>query len=618
MAATQSALGRFFGGLLHVYRIIRSIFFNLIFLLLVLIFITALIGQPPVVVRKGTTLLINPAGTLVEQESFNGNPLSLLSGGNRLDKGQVVARDLQRVIAAAKSDDRIKSILLMTDSLEGAGLSQLLELEQAIADFRTSGKKVIAWGSNFHQGQYLLASAADEVIMNDFGEVGLEGFGIFQNYYHDALDKLGVNVHIFRVGAYKSAVEPYSRNDMSAESRSNYTKLLDDLWSRYSQAIEQNRKLMPGAVNDYINHYDQHLSDHKGNAAELAKASGLVDRLSSRPEVVDYLKQQIGTRGGDLDTIDYRHYLRALPSPGINPAQRIAVIVADGEIVDGESQGGSIGGETMANLIRDTAKDTGVKALVLRVNSPGGSAFASELIRAEVAAFKASGRPVVVSMGDTAASGGYWISTAADKIVASPTTLTGSIGIFGVGFTLENSFSKIGVGTDGVGTTALAGYGALGRPLPDIAGRVMQQQIQYGYEKFLTLVSAARDMDRAQVDAVAQGQVWSGQSAFDRKLVDQLGNFDDAVKLAASLAKLDTYSLDLRQAQLSPLEQVVKQVMEKETVQRWTQKLTAALLPFSPTQRLLLQAGQELDWVLRANDRDHVYARCLECAGLRL
>lgn len=616
MAASPSALGRFFNGLLQVYRLIRAVFFNLIFLLVLAVFVSALIGQPPVVVPSGSTLLLNPAGTIVEQETL-ASPLSLVSG-NGGEVKQVLLQDLLDVIAAAKDDERIKSMLIVTDNLQGAGLSQLMDLSQAIADFKASGKKVYAFGDSFRQGQYLLASNADEILMNNFGGVELEGLGIWQNYFHDALDKLGVNVHIFRVGEFKSAVEPFSRNDMSPESRANYTRLLNDLWTNYVHEVESNRELEPGTLNDYINHYDQHLAEYNGNGAELAKGIGLVDRIDNKPDTVAYLKQQLGTRGDSLNTIEYRQYVRTITREEANPTKRIALVVADGEIVDGDAQPGSIGGETLSTLIRDTTKDSGVKALVIRINSPGGSAFASELIRSEVAAFKATGRPVVVSMGDTAASGGYWISTAADKIVASPVTLTGSIGIFGLGFTLENSLKKVGVSTDGVGTTVLAGYNALGRPLPETVGRAIQQQINYGYERFLTLVSQARGLDHAQADAVAQGQVWSGQAALENKLVDQMGNLQDAIDLAAELAKLDDYQLDMREPKLSPIEQLLKEVIEKETSQAMLKKLHLSLPPLSPTQVLFDKAREGLDWALHANDRNHTYVRCLECVNLRL
>ena len=479
-------------------------------------------------------------------------------------------------------------------------------------------QKVYAWGSSFHQGQYLLASTADEILMNKFGDVGLEGFGIWQNYFQSALNKLGVNVHIFRVGAYKSAVEPYSRSNMSEESRSNYTKLLGDLWTDFVHDVETNRKLKPGTVNDYINHFDQHLADYKGNSAELAKALGLVDRIDSRPDALAYLKQQIGTRGEDLNTIDFRDYLHAVPAKVLSPSHKIAVIVADGEIVDGEAQPGSIGGDTLAALIRKAAQDDGVKALVLRINSPGGSAFASELIRSELVAFKANGRPLVVSMGDTAASGGYWIASAANKIIASPVTLTGSIGIFGTMFTLEESFNKLGIGTDGVGTTELAGYSAIGRPLTPMAGRALQLQIEHGYEKFLTLVSESRDLDHAQADAVGQGQVWSGKAALEKKLIDAYGNQQDAIKAAAALANLEEYQVDVRAPSLSPLQQFIKRLAENEQAQTLLTPLLKSYFTLSPVQLFLHKAEAELGWLARANDPQHVYVRCLECDSVKL
>ena len=620
MAASQSALARFFDGLLGIYRFFRSVLFNLLFLFALLIVFGALMGTPPVMVPPGSALLLDPAGIIVEQESYT-DPLTLLTSGSAGlgDNGEVLLQDLLDVINAARDDERITSMLLMTDRMQGAGLTQLFDLGDAIDSFRASGKKVYALGSSFDQGQYLLASQADEILMHDFGQVGLEGLAVWQNYFQNALTTLGVNVHIFRVGEYKSAVEPFSRNDMSPESRTNYTRLLNDLWRSYVSRIEMNRTLAEGTINDYINQYDTHLAEYRGNTADLAIAMNLVDRINSRPAVVDYLKQQIGTnRDDELSTVDYRDYLRASPSDTSETADRIAVIVAEGEIVDGEAPQGTIGGETLSALIRDTASDDGIKALVLRINSPGGSAFASELVRSELAAFKDSGRPVVVSMGDTAASGGYWIASAADQIWAHPATLTGSIGIFGLLFTLEASFNKLGVGTDGVGTTALAGANALGRALPDIASRSLQLQIENGYQRFITLVAEARDLDPLQVDAIAQGQVWSGQAALDNGLVDQLGNLQGAIDAAASLAGVVDYRVEWEQPLMSPYEQFLKQLMEQSGVQALLQPLTSGLLQTSPVQQILQNLEKELDWALRANDPQHTYARCLECGSLRL
>ncbi|MES2603525.1 MAG: signal peptide peptidase SppA [Pseudomonadota bacterium] len=614
---SKSALGRFFGGMLAIYRFIRSVLFNLLFLFVLLMLVVALIGQPPVVIQNNTALLLNPTGVIVEQRSYS-DPLTVIANGSTgLVNGEVVLQDLLDAISTAKDDNRISSMLIMTDWLQSAGLSQLHDLGLAIDDFKTSGKKVYAWGSSFDQGQYLLASKADEVLMNSYGQVGLEGFGVWQNYFQSALAKLGVNVHIFRVGEYKSAVEPFSRSDMSPESRSNYTQLLNDLWGNYISQVEGNRGLAAGTINDYVNRYDEHLAEYQGNTADLALALNLVDRIDSRPAGLAYLQELIGTSGDELKAIEFQQYLAANPAPFANPSRRIALIVAEGEIIDGEAPQGTIGGDTLGNLVREVANDDDVEALVLRINSPGGSAFASEIIRGELAAFKASGRPIVVSMGDTAASGGYWISTPADQIWASANTLTGSIGIFGTMFTLEESFSKLGIGTDGVSTTELAGYAAAGRPLPDMAGRVIQQQIEHGYTKFIDLVAESRDMDPVQVDAIAQGQVWSGQAALNNGLVDQLGTLDEAIAAAATLIRAESYQVELYEPMLSPFEQFLKQVMENATVSAATDRMASLLEP-GPVQQTLRRVEQELDWLNRANDPQHAYVRCLECSGLRL
>jgi len=620
MATSQSALARFFSGILGIYRFIRAVLFNLVFLLVLLIVFGALIGTPSVVVQPGSALLLDPAGIIVEQETYT-DPVTLLTNRSAGlgDNGEVLLQDLLDAINAARDDERITSMLLMTDWMQGAGLTQLFDLGDAIDSFRSSGKKVYALGSGFDQGQYLLASQADQVLMHDFGQVGLEGFGVWQNYFQNALTKLGVNVHIFRVGDYKSAVEPYSRNDMSSESRANYTRLLGDLWRNYVSRIEMNRSLAAGTVDDYINQFDAHLAEYRGNTADLALALNLVDRIDSRPAMLEYLKQEIGTnRDDELNTVDFSDYLHANPPAIQESIDRIAVIVAEGEIVDGEAPQGTIGGETLSALIRDTTSDDDIKALVLRINSPGGSAFASELVRAELAAFKASGRPLIVSMGDTAASGGYWIASVADQIWANAGTLTGSIGIFGMMFTLEESFTKLGVSADGVGTTAMSGYAALGRALPEVASRSLQLQIENGYERFITLVAEARDLDPAQVNAIAQGQVWSGQAAFDNGLVDKLGNLQGAIDAAASLAGVDDYRIEWEQPLMSPYEQFLKQLMEHSGVKSLVQPLAQGLLQPSPVQQVLREMEQELDWMLRANDPQHAYVRCLECGSLRL
>lgn len=617
MAGYKNPLGRFFDGLLRIYRFIRSVLFNLLFLFLLLAFISALVGQPPTVIQPGSALLLNPTGVVVEQESYS-DPLTLLANRSAGANGEVLIQDMLDAIRIAKTDNRITSMLIVTDGMLGAGLSQLQDLGNAIQDFKTSDKKVYAWGGNFDQGQYYLAAQADEVILNSYGSVDLEGFSAWQNYFQDALTKLGVNVHIFRVGEYKSAVEPYSRNDMSPESRENYTRLLQDLWRSYYTEIEKRRGLDAGAIDRYINDIDTNLLAHQGNSAALALASNLVDRLDTRPAAFDYLKGEIGTLRDELQAVDFLAYLRATdPAIETHPG-RIGVIVAQGTIVDGEAPLGQIGGDTLAALVRQAKDDDGIDALVLRIDSPGGSAFASEVIRAELEGFKQTGRPIVVSMGSTAASGGYWIATPANEIWANATTVTGSIGIFGVYPTFEETFAKLGIGTDGVSTTELSGYATPGRPLSELAGNALQLQVQDGYNRFINLVAEARGMTYEEVDSIAQGQVWSGEAALGNGLVDQLGSLQDALEAAASLAEISDYGVEWIQTPLSPSEQLLREIMQNAGVKSILGPLASKLTQASPAQQLMQKLQIDFNWLLQANDPHHAYIDCLECRNLRL
>ncbi|MFZ9584092.1 MAG: signal peptide peptidase SppA, partial [Pseudohongiellaceae bacterium] len=438
-----------------------------------------------------------------------------------------------------------------------------------------------------------------------------------KNYLKDPLGKLGINAHVFRVGEYKSAVEPYLRTNMSPETRENYSRLVGDLWSHYAGEVETRRSLPAGTLDDYIANLPEHLAEYRGNSADLALALGLVDRIDSRHALADYLREQIGSSNDQLRGISYRRYLATDPQPATIANDKIAIVVAEGEIVDGESGPGRVGGDTLAQEIRAVTEDARVKALVLRVNSPGGSAFASEVIRSELAAFKASGRPIVVSMGDLAASGGYWISTPADQIWASPVTLTGSIGIFAVTFTFEDALAKLGIGTDGVGSSPLAGVGTLGLPLPETMARAIQLSIENGYQQFIGLVAESRDLDLQQVDAVAQGQVWSGTSARSNGLVDEIGGLDQAIHAAAGLARLEDYQVDVREPEQSPAQQILQEILDSAMVRESLKPLLASLSPAENS--LLLQGLQriegELDWLQVANDPQHRYLRCLACSG---
>lgn len=621
MPGSTNPIVRFFSALLKIFRFFRAVVLNLLFLFLVLIIVGGIIGQPALVVPQGAAIVVNPAGILVEQKSYI-SPVEQVIGGSTTPAGagEVLLQDLLDAINLAAQDDRISSMVLLTDMFAGGGFGQLQEVGRALDAFKSSGKTIYAIGSAFSQSQYYLAARASEVILNSYGSVDLEGFSAWQNYFRDGLDKLGVNVHIFRVGAYKSAVEPFDRNDMSPEAKANYTELLTDLWRQYVNDVNTARNLAPGVIDNYINTQDQQLALFGGDSAQLALQTRLVDRTESRNTTIAYLRSRIGEQEDSYPNVDYVGYLqgqrKAAPAlPGA--PDTIGIIVASGTIVDGEAPRGAIGGDTLSGIIRNAREDDSIKGLVLRIDSGGGSAFASEIIRAELEAFKATGRPLVVSMGSVAASGGYWIATPANQIWASASTITGSIGIFGIYPTFENSLAKLGVYTDGVGTTELAGYATIGRNLPPLAERSLQLTVENGYARFISLVAQSRNMTEAAVDRVAQGQVWSGENALEQGLVDNLGSFEEAIAAAAQLAGLDSWSTRLLEIQMSPSEVLLQQLIDNTGAQALLAPLVRSVQQ-SPVEVLLRRVEREFRHLLNLNDPDALYLQCLECNGLTL
>ncbi|HSB35673.1 MAG TPA: signal peptide peptidase SppA, partial [Thermoanaerobaculia bacterium] len=520
----------------------RRFVVNILFLALVVALIVAAFSGKPKV-PKGGALVVKPRGDIVEQLSARSVD-DLLQ--NALDEGrrETLLRDLIDAIRAAKDDKRISSIFLDVSEMGGAGMTKLDDLRAALLDFRKSGKKVVAYADGYLQGPYLLAAAADEVWMNPEGGVLLEGFGRWRTYMKDGIDRLGIDWHVFRVGEYKSAVEPFLRNDASPEAKEADLEWLSDLWSSWVANVAADRKLKPEEIRAYIDRIGERLEAVKGDAAKLAVEAKLVDKLGYRDEV---RKRMIEIAGEDKAEHTFKQiavagYLAAKGgdrSGATGRGDSVAVVVAKGEILDGKQPAGRIGGDSTAALLRKARENEKVKAIVLRVDSPGGSAFASEVIRREMVLARKEGKKVVVSMGSVAASGGYWISTASDEIWASPDTITGSIGIFGMFPTIDRPLAKyLGMHVDGVGTTWLSGALRLDRPLKPEVGRLIQLLIDKGYEDFLARVAEARKIPRDDVNKIARGRVWSGADAKDRKLVDRLGGLPEAIASAAEMAKL--------------------------------------------------------------------------------
>jgi protease-4 len=561
----MSKVGGFFRGLWRGLDGLRRILHLVLLLLIFGFIIGALSGNLPRLPPKGA-LFIQPRGDIVEQRS--GDPIQIaFNQASGQGDTQTLLWDLTESIRAATSDDRVQAIVLQLDYLGGAGQPTMEEIAAAMRRFRASGKKIIAYGTSFTQGQYYLAAHADEVYLDPAGEVLLQGYERYRMYYKGLLDKLAVDVHLFRVGEFKSAAEDLVRTGMSPQDRLESRVYLNSLWKSYKTAIATARGLDADVIEQYSNGFIEALRSNSGDAARVALEAGLVTGLKTEDEVTARVIELVGKDEGEdhryplIELADYVRVHQAEEQLHRSKGGRVAVVIASGEILDGKQPPGAVGGVSTARLLRDARYDKDISAVVLRVDSPGGSALASEKIYREVAAIRAAGKPVVVSMGDMAASGGYYIAAPANEIIASATTLTGSIGIFAAIPTFDRTLSKVGVTVDGEGTTALSGKMRVDRPLDPVLRDYLQLTIEHGYELFLGHVAQGRNKSHAEVDAIAQGRVWTGADARERGLVDKLGGYDDAVQSAARLAKLpDGYEVKRLEAELSWAEQLVLQL----------------------------------------------------------
>lgn len=564
--------------------------------------------------EKGA-LYLAPTGFLVDQKTY-ADPLEQILSQNL--ESETLVREIIEALDAAASDSRITHLLLDTDYITGAGLTKLEEISAAMRRFKESGKPIIAIADNYSQQQYYLAAHADEILLNPLGGVMITGFASYRSYYKEALDKLKINMHIFRVGNFKSAVEPYMDNSMSTGVKEERRAMLDELWQFYGSQVENLRGLPTGAINDYTNNLHTKLVSANGDSAVLAKQQGLVDQVASRTHMLKYLNEVIPSTEGEFNSINLRGYLshirREQTTSAAAKEHRIAVVVAKGSIMDGEQPEGSIGGDTLAGIFSGLRKDDNVKAVVLRVDSGGGSAFASEVIRDAMAATRAEGVPIVVSMGSVAASGGYWIATESDRVLALSTTITGSIGVFGVIPTVEESMAALGIYSDGVSTSNISGIMQLDRAMTPQAEVLFQAGVDNIYTRFLTLVADARNSTATEVHEIAQGKVWTGEQALELGLVDQLGDLDDAIKVAAELANLADYMIDYRRKPLNVYEQFLMGMSSNVSAAMAGLGIqpTDGWLPevLSRQAKTLAQPLQALD---RLSDPRGIYLLCEQC-----
>ncbi|TAM98671.1 MAG: signal peptide peptidase SppA [Rhodanobacteraceae bacterium] len=507
--------------------IINVVFFGLLFLILGLAFQ----GAPKV--GPDTVLLLKPQGALVEQFSIDAFARAAARASGQ-PVGQVRVRDLVAAIDHAAHDPRITRILIDPSDLQFGGMGALEEVGAALDRFRAAGKPVIAWGTNLGQMQYLLAAHANEILLDPAGSISITGLSDYRSYYKTLLDKLGISAHLFRVGEFKSAAEPFILDQPSTAALEADKYWMGGLWNTWLDEIGALRHIAPATLAQQIDNLPTEIPAANGEVAQLALKLHWVDGLATREDVVRMMQEHgVATDNGTgFRAVDLARYLPQTLDLGVGKPQ-VAVVVAEGDIMRGEQPAGEIGGESTAALIREARADRDVRAIVLRVNSPGGEAFAAEQIRREVLLAEQAGKPVVVSMGDVAASGGYWISMNAKRIFAEPDTITGSIGIFGLYFSASDGLAKLGINTTGEGTTPLAGAFDVRRPLDPSLTAMVQSTVDAGYRQFVGNVAKARGKNYADVDAIAQGRVWTGAQALQRGLVDQMGGLQDAIAWVA-------------------------------------------------------------------------------------
>ena len=604
---------RFFRLIGNIATAIRYLF-SLLFVGFFLLLIVGMFAEDIQPIPDKGALYLAPSGVLVDQKTFT-DPFDQIFLGSSQRDSETLVRDIIEALDSARNDSRITHLLLDTDYMAGGGISKLEEISSALLRFKKSGKPIIAVGDNFNQQQYFLASHADEILLNPLGAVSITGFGTYRSYFKEALDKLKININVFRVGDYKSAVEPFLGNNMSPQVKQESRELIDSLWQFYSSQVEQLRGLPDGAIDDFANNLHFKLQAANGDSSALAKEQNLVDQIATRTEMFAYLNEVLPGTDGEFDSINMKAYLNhsrlSSRSSAAAKAHKVALVVAKGSIADGEQPEGSVGGDTLAGIFSRLRDDSDVKAVVLRIDSGGGSAFASDIIRDAISATQKKGIPVVVSMGSYAASGGYWIAADADRVLALSTTLTGSIGVFGIIPTVENSLAALGVYSDGVGTTDIAGMMQLDRPMTQQSKMIFQAGVDNVYTRFISLVADGRNSTPAEVHEIAQGRVWTGEKALELGLVDQLGDLNDAIVVAAELANLEEYKVDYRRKPLTVYEQLLME-MNTNVSASLSGLGVSSLLPVSLRQQAagILKPLQILDTL---NDPRGIYLYCGNC-----
>lgn len=612
MNKRKGKIRRFLGFFWNSISAMRRFVGNLLFILLVVFLIALVFFRGKDEVPEGAALILALEGNIVEQKTETMLSSDIFGDAAR---EETLLKDIIDVIDYAKDDERIELMVLDLRKMGGAGISKLQSIGAALERFRGSGKTIFAHGDYFNQSQYYLAAHADRLYLSPMGAVLLNGFGLYRMYYKTALDKLQIQFHVFKVGTYKSALEPVTRDSMSEYAKEANLAWLTVLWEAYKSDVAQRRQFDPQTLDDYINNIPGYLAQADGDAAVVALNLGLVDELKTRDEIREELIERVGADPDEptFKQIAFEEYLSHIQSELMKShpkKEKVGVIVASGIIMDGEQPAGRIGGDSMADLLVRAREDDKVKAVVLRIDSGGGSATASEVISREIELTRQAGKPVYVSMGSVAASGGYWIAAPADKIWATPTTITGSIGIWGAFPTFEKSLKSLGITSDGVGTTKLSDAFDPSRPINDLVAQSMQQIIEQGYRRFVQRVSEGRKMPPDMVEKIAQGRVWAGTTAKELGLVDEIGSMQDAIRAVAESVDLKDYEITYIAQPLTTRELLIKRI------NRLLVDILVALKDSDhPLNRLYDRfVDTEIDHLLRADDPAGLYAYCLNCS----
>jgi len=611
MANQRSFPVKFALGVWHFINGSRKVFLNLLFLMFLYFVFIAFQAPDTFRLKPDSTLVIRPYGNVVEQ--YTTTPLDrALQEATGQERSETRLRDMLEAIHRAAEDSDITQLVIDPNYLGGIGLASLKDLEHALDAFRSTGKSVIAVAQNLGQQQYYLASLADEVWLDPNGTIWIDGYSSYRQFYREGLEKLAVEINLFRVGKYKSAMEPYIRDDMSDEAKEAGRFWLSSLWQQYLEGVAEHRGLILESLQSSIDDLPSQIENVDGDFAQYSLDLGLVDRLMTAPEA----RQELARRGtpdkaGDsYRAVGMQEYLDITkPLRNLSGAKRIAIVVAEGEIVRGRHPAGRIGSISTSEQLRRAARDDKVAAVVLRINSPGGEVFAAETLLLEIQQVRDAGKTVVVSMGNVAASGGYWISMAADEVWASPATITGSIGVFGMLPTFGETLAKIGVHTDGFGTTDMAGKLRLDMPLDPGIARVFQSSVERTYRQFISLVNDARGFeDLEKVNELAQGRVWTGEQALERGLVDKTGTFQDAIEASARIAGLgDNYQIEWIEPEKSALDELFTDFMAAAVSHLNLSISTPTSLPVSWLQSML----GDLQFIVAQQGKFTVAAHCL-------